>query len=75
MITVEELQSLKEDDLVEAGPLFAAMTPEPIRLRVKEIMRGKKTVSGVKFVMTWCNITLGGLKATVVSNRIQWERS
>ncbi len=75
MISIAELQSLTEEDLVETEPLFAGLSKEKIKLRVKKVSKSGSEVTGVDFVITWYAITLGALRAKIKAGKIEWSRS
>lgn len=68
MLSEEEFDSLKVDDVVETDSIMAGLTAEPTKLRVADITEKAKA-----FVVTWCGITLGRWVATKTEKgEIEW---
>ena len=71
MLSLEDFESLNDDDIVEAPGLFLALDKdEPIKLRVRPHGR---VGDSLMFVVTYFGVTLGRWTCTKTGAELTWQ--
>jgi hypothetical protein len=73
MLTVEEFNSLEVGDLIETGPIFKALSDDPVILHTAKIEEDGGDRSRVEFMVTYMGVTLGRWSCNRKGEELEWE--
>lgn len=70
MLTIEQFNDLEVGDLIETGPIFKALSDEPVVLHTVE---KKDNGNRLEFLVTYFGVTLGRWSCTRKDGELVWE--
>lgn len=73
MLTIEQFDDLEVGDLIETGPIFKALSDEPVVLHTAERKREKGKTVRLEFVVTYFGVTLGRWACEKRDGGLVWE--